>query len=478
MMRSDLRGTTTSTKEAAAVTTRRFRNNDNDNFNKNRSPQAHSAVLPPKALDDNVLLDGDGYPTSNHHYKNHYAQSKHGTEDDVSFFYHACDPTEQDLTETEQNYMDESSWHNNNNNGSHHNNNATVQVRVVASGNNNRSNNTTAAAGDTDRDHAVDQWSSRQPTQQDMHVTTRPVRHAHDIDDDDGLFTMEMLIEMLAHANRPDAYTLRRRLKAPNRDLRMEDLADILSHINLCEASHTQPRWDVIYELAYGKQHQQQQHHQHQLPSTNAAVDVPTMTTRQKQASANRMDTKSESSASPQSEKDGELSDPEDALYHALSSSPNNANNNNDDSQSLSLGQVMGHHHHHPTASAPELGSGSSSVFTLDANTHSVDSSVTWYEGGDITEIEISEDDLEEFLPPLRYDDNGNIVRYDSDEEDDSDGDSTPPPPPDMDILYTPPPLDVVLSLGEEDSLSKCYRRRRHRQRRGQPQPSLDDDSD
>ena len=113
---------------------------------------------------------------------------------------------------------------------------------------------------------------------------------------------------------------------------------------------------------------------------------------------------------------------------------------------SLSLGDVMG-------GSADE----NESAFTLEANTHSVDSSVTWFEGANITEIEISEDELEEFLP--RY----GRSHSDEDHSNKSGGDSTPPPPPGVDILYTPPPLDFISLEDGEDSLSRCYRRRHPR---------------
>jgi hypothetical protein len=131
---------------------------------------------------------------------------------------------------------------------------------------------------------------------------------------------------------------------------------------------------------------------------------------------------------------------------------------NRSDSASLSLTDVM-----------PSRADESGSAFTLDACTHSVDSSVTWFEGADMTEIEISEDELEEFLPQPR-----SANDEDSGEEESlsSSRASTPPPPADAEILYTPP-FDFI-SCGEEDSLSKCYRRRRPRRYDSSPDVALE----
>eukprot|EP00977_Amphora_coffeiformis_P008059 scaffold1803_cov92-Amphora_coffeaeformis.AAC.82 len=265
---------------------------------------------------------------------------------------------------------------------------------------------------------------------------------------DDGLFTPEILVEMLHEANRPDAYSRRRYLKQPNRSLELEDLTEILSHINICEAADTDPRWDVIQELAYG----------------NRDNGTPTQQRRKKQREEEEemeegmiiLDARSSGSSRLAKLSENPHGEEEDTERYASRRTPERKllrRAISGDSQSLSLGDLMGD----PKDS---LDGEADSVFTLEAQTYSVESSVTWFEGADITEIEISEDDLEAFFPSHSQGLDGG---GDVDEEESTTGDSTPPPPPNAAILYTPPPVDAGLSLGEEDSLSRCYRRRRPR---------------
>ena len=288
----------------------------------------------------------------------------------------------------------------------------------------------------------------------------------HDDDDDDvELFTMEMLIGMLSDANHPDAYSRRRHPKQPNRGLRLEDLTEILSHVNMCEAIDTDPRWDVIHELAYGirdgtapvprRKRREQRREQQQQQSEEEIEDGMIILDARSSGSSRLEKLKYEQANEDDTDRHRPPRTPERKLPQRTKSS---------DSQSLSLGDLMGDT---KDSLDGDDDAGVDSVFTLEAHTHSVQSSVTWFEGADITEIEISEADLEEFLPSYRHGSNGD---YDDDDDDDDDGestagDSTPPPPPSQTaILYTPPPpMDGGLSLGEEDSLSRCYRRRHPR---------------
>ena len=261
-------------------------------------------------------------------------------------------------------------------------------------------------------------------------------------DGDDGLFPPEMLVEMLNDANRPDAYSRRRRLKQPNRELELEDLTEILSHINICEEADTDPRWDVIHELAYGNHGNAPPTERRIQREAEEQVEEGMIILDARSSGSSRLARLSEHTHEDDTERGASRPTPERKLPRRTMSS---------DSQSLSLGDLM----EDPKGS---LASTTGSAFTLEANTHSVGSSVTWFEGADITEIEISEDDLEEFLPTY-----GEGMDDDDDDDEGSSGASTPPPPPDAQILYTPPPMNGGLSLGEEDSLSRCYRRRRPR---------------
>jgi hypothetical protein len=293
-------------------------------------------------------------------------------------------------------------------------------------------------------------------------------------EDDDNLVPVAHLLDLLASANRPDAHTRRRRLRDPNRQLNVEDLTHILTHLNTSEQADTDPRWDVIHELAYGFYN-----HTTAEPRRRSSRR-PAVAATDDEASTEEgmciLDARSNGSSRlpklppPEEEHDMPVAGPaveddeadeldEEGEGHARPPA-RRVPPNRSDSASLSLTDVM--------PSRPEE---SGSAFTLDACTHSVASSVTWFEGADMTEIEISEDELEEFLPRLRSDAN--------DEEDSGEDDSlassrasTPPPPIDAAILYTPP-FDFI-SCSEEDSLSKCYRRRRPRRYDSSPDVALE----
>jgi hypothetical protein len=118
------------------------------------------------------------------------------------------------------------------------------------------------------------------------------------------------------------------------------------------------------------------------------------------------------------------------------------------------------------------------SAFTLDAMSHSVASSVTWYEGADITEEEVTtEDDDEQGMGRT-------LSSYEG-----SSSSSTPPPPMDI-LLGTPPPVvfdgnhtfnhgdfphmltnhtnisdQDLFHLDEVDSLDRVYHQRRRPRR-------------
>jgi len=120
------------------------------------------------------------------------------------------------------------------------------------------------------------------------------------------LLPLEELIDRLARVS-AESSSLR-----PHKDLTIEEMTNILKHINLCEAVQTNPRWDLIDEMAY--------------ESSISYCDSSEVAT----------------GATP-------------ALFH-------------DDG------------------------------FSLDAVSHSCSSSVTWYEGSMIEEVELSDNELQELL--------------------------------------------------------------------------------
>lgn len=338
--------------------------------------------------------------------------------------HHEFDPTEVDMTETEQNECSGSSFDDD-------------QAVIVP-----HSQIISTVAEEQDSAGSQNQLNNEEEHDED--------------DDDDNLINPEMLVTMLEEVNVPDAYSRRRRLKQPNRSLEMEDLTKILAHVNICEEANADPRWDVIHELAYGD-HLQERENVKQRHAIKAESHPNEEEEEQFLEGMYSLDIRSSgSSRLAKLSADGEESS-EDLKEGTSDHQPPEKTkkfykrDSNDSSESLSLGDVIAN------PSSEE----NSSTFTLEANTHSVDSSVTWYEGADITEIIISEDELDEFLPSYNDGDDGDD---DGDDDDDSfvgSDASTSPPPSEGDIMHTQPPLDSV-SFGE-DSLSRVYRRRQPR---------------
>ena len=350
----------------------------------------------------------------------------------------------------------------------------------------------------------------------------------------DGLFTMETLVDLLHETNHPahaDPFTRRRRLKKPDPALQVEDLTHILAHVNMSEAANVPPRWDVIYQLAYGGGASKTGKHKHASPpsspqrgspgrrrsspqkSRNDAINSPLRSAADNEMVEGMHVLDADSRGSARLLKPATAETQEEVLLHidrsVLESSSSSAavgvvavatdqsldynqyDNDQDDTPSLTLSDIFPNAR--PTLSddkkinlseSDSLSLGdlvppsqspadAASGFTLEASTFSVASSVTWYEGADITEVEVSSSSEGES--------GGDAASF---EHEDSDASMASTPPP-MDILLGPVVVmgdEEVddsepenndngdssahffdLSFDEVDSLERVYQRRRRR---------------
>ena len=217
------------------------------------------------------------------------------------------------------------------------------------------------------------------------------------------LLPLSELIERLSAVNKDDSKNgkLRRRLRIPSSNpLGLEEITRILAHVNLCEASQTQPRWDLVEGLAYGEK----------LCGDMGAS--PPLTEEYEKCSGLEDPRLSNESHNRQLESQN-IEEFKDIEEEASSPSFFGESHDGNDTGVMFLSEA--------SLSLHEIWEEESTAsgISLDADSQSITSSVTWYEGSMIEEITLpSDDDDEELREILMADAVSDFEGDDSSQED------------------------------------------------------------